>query len=418
MALSADILQSIFQVTGISATVSAYAQVAQAALKMGAAQTKAAAAVNIGPVASGAAYAKSLAAYSSLATAASLAVIGLAAASVAAFAVVVTAVDGMVSQYQRLGTQILDLRDLTGASGTDAAKAVSLFGAAGINDATQLREILRLSKDLRTAQGTRGLAMLGIAPNPNKTGLQLFNEVIDKASQMQSGLRRTQAIEEIFGARSAAALLPLLRMTKEQRKEAESMGEVWSGPALQALQEFNAETGLLGQAFISHIVVPIAQLVLPALTKATKYLKQFLEALDSPLVKAGATFIIVTTGLTAIATLAIAAVPAITLLTAAFGRLATMQALSDALIPGGIAIIAGAAIAAAGVGYYASQAQAASGDGSVKANTAALQANTAALGQLTPFFTRLFGGKGAPTQLSNAGVIAQLESAQALGAIG
>jgi len=422
MPIQTDILQTVFAVKGLNILVSAFEADAAAQQKVLTMEARVAAQAARGNVS------KSLArrlhlAHADAAEAAARAEQALAGvmagASLAALKSIVQATEDAISSYVAFGRQVQDLRDLTGASAQESARAAELFRVAGVKDSAAIRDALKLAKDLQSAQGQSGLAQLGISPQAGENAIHLFDRVLDRLREMPAGMERTAIAEELFGARGAAALAPLLRMTKEEADQARALGDAFNQEALVAIQAFEVSTNQLGQSIQANLVYPFAQALLPALTQVAIGLTWVIDLVGK--MTHGTTGIFLMAGAfiavgSAIGVL-IAAIPA---LVTALKSVALVEAIIDALagqwgnLAAGLAVGAIAGIGLYGLGNFGS---------AQEDNTSALHANTesnlraaSAMNKFTDAFLQANRG-GIPKGLQR-GDVAELARQNLLGFVG
>ena len=190
----------------------------------------------------------------------------------------VRTIDRMIDAYGRWGAAIADVRDLTGANASESVKAMNLLLAAGVSE-SKAPSILNLSKDIYSSGGAGALGRLGIPADPNQTGLQLFDQIATKMSTMQNGFLKAQIGAQLFGEEGYRSLLPLLRLTKQQRDAAMGIGTGFSGESLNRIQEYQTRVRLLGASFSQNIVNPISDKLMVALTPIVAVLGKLVDLL-------------------------------------------------------------------------------------------------------------------------------------------
>lgn len=260
MSLVTDTLATAFSVVGVNQTVSAFQQVENAQRRLDEANSKA------GAKPSGANKRAVHEAEISLAQLQERIAASVATATVSMLREIAQAAEEATKAYVDFGNQVMSIRDLTGATASQSAQAVTLFRAAGIKDAMQAREILQLSRDEFSGKGLSALSMLGISGNTQQNGLALFNQIADALQQLPPGIQKARIETDLFGMRGVAALGPLLRMTHEQRAAFEALSSV-NESALEVVQQYDIAVALLGATWEQKVVFPIVSLVLPALVK-------------------------------------------------------------------------------------------------------------------------------------------------------
>ncbi|MBN9503658.1 MAG: hypothetical protein BGO01_20565 [Armatimonadetes bacterium 55-13] len=191
-----------------------------------------------------------------------------------AFTIVAFAITKMTDSYVDFATKVMNLSQLTGSSLKDSARAVVLGRVTGL-DASVVKDLARPSRSVFTAQGQAGLSRLGIMPNPNASGLDIFNQVAERLGTMKDGLRKTQIMAEIFGEKGAESLLPLLRLTSDQRRAVTELADSYDTGASQAIQRFSFASDMAGETLLQRVIYPIAEQLLPVLTMGVELLTLF-----------------------------------------------------------------------------------------------------------------------------------------------
>jgi hypothetical protein len=136
--------------------------------------------------------------------------------------------------------------------------------ATGMNDMQQIREIMRMSRSVFDSSGKAAMGRLGVMANPNAQGLTLFNSIADAYQRSNlSPLLKSKLMEDIFGARSFANLLPMLRMTQEQRRAVQDLASDYETKALPAIQQFQFASAMLSETLMVKIAFPLAQTFIP-----------------------------------------------------------------------------------------------------------------------------------------------------------
>ncbi len=345
MSLASDVFATIFEAKGHSAVVSAFNQVgiAQEALAIKEAKL---AQLPIDQLAARKEAALSVArAEQSVASAARTTALS-AAAGVTAWAY---GMMRLTDEYIRFGNAVMNVRDTTGASAKDSVRAETLARVAGVNDPQEMRELLRIGTSVFNGKGQSALARLGISASPNQNGLELFDKIADRLEGMQDGLRKTQIMEDLFGQRGVAAMLPLLRLTKDQREEVKNLADTFNADGLGAIQAFQFQAGLTGQTVMQDFVYPLARSAMPIITEVFEFVRKLAhgfsvlnEAMGGSLGAA-----IVFFGVAKAISTAVTAVQA---LTTAYKGLAIAEAFAEG--PAGLAKLA-AGVAVAGLATVA-----------------------------------------------------------------
>jgi hypothetical protein len=406
-----DILATVFVTQGVAQTVNSYATVENAQRRLAQAQERAY-------------YAPSVGARNSLANAEAAALQSAQKQSLltagivtSAFGVIAAAVKKATDEYSAFGTEVMNIRDLTGASARESARAASLFRVAGVSDMQAMRDILKLSKDAFSSQGASAMSMLGVPANTGQTGLALFNQIADALQKYPAGIQKAEIETELFGTKGVAALQGLLRMTSEQRQAVLDLSDA-NDKSLATLQRFQFASALLGETIQQRIVYPIIEKLLPTILHvldALTWLTNAFAAAD----RWSHGFLGVAAAIFAISIATVAAVSAFVQLAKALKLAAVWQAILDALSGNWKNLAIGAAVAA-GVGLsiygFDRWLDKSGGSSDLPANTAAIQQNTAALTQWTDNFAS-FNHGGIPGGLSKLD-IQQLARRRALGTIG
>jgi hypothetical protein len=255
-----DVLMTVFAVRGVGASVAAHQRLANAQTAVTMAQN---------------AYHRALAGGNALAIAnahlrvqmATRSAVAQTTSAIGSNIVMIGAIMFALERATKVASdfahEIMNIMDLTGSSARESVFAVMLGKAAGMSDITQMRELLKLNAAVFSTQGQSALARLGIPVNPNESGLDLFLRVSKALEGMQDGLRKTQIMEEIFGQRAVAAMLPLLRMTEAQRDAVRKLSEEYDVKVLPMMQQFQFQANYLQLVIMSKIVFPIANHVIP-----------------------------------------------------------------------------------------------------------------------------------------------------------
>ncbi len=189
----------------------------------------------------------------------------MAGVGLAAIRATVRGLHEAIDAFQEFGREVMNVRDLTGASADESVKAITRFKLAGISGTQEIREMLRLGKDAFSSQGLAALGRLGVSANPTQSGLEIMENIRRALNGMQDGLRKTMIMEEIFGARGAANLLPYLRLTDEQIAKSDELASLYNTRMLPAVQQLDFASSNLGQTIMARLVYPLAEKLIPAL---------------------------------------------------------------------------------------------------------------------------------------------------------
>lgn len=343
---------------------------------------------------------------------------GMVAGAVGVYAM---AMKQMIDEYAKFSREVMTIKSLTGASSKDSVKAVLMGQVAGMSDTTEIREILRSGSAMFSSGGQGALAKLGIAANPNQSGLAVLNQIMDRLQDMPDSLRKTQIMEQIFGARGVAAMQPLLRLTKEQRGEIDNLSAAYDTGGLAAIQQYSAESALLGASFQQNIIFPIAQAIIPALTEMTQWISGLIGFFGW-LNKASGNFLAGFAGWAGAAMAIVGVVSAINMLVNAFKLLIASETIA-ALMAGDFSAIGRLTLGIGAVAGVIGGIDAMANSGQTKPeDTAANKMNKAAdkmettVNKMADAFDSL-KGKGVPGGLSTVD-IQSFYRAGAIGAIG
>jgi hypothetical protein len=265
MAIVGDVVMTVFAVQGVGNLVSAYARLGNAQQQAQKAEREFAATAIVSNQWHSR-LEKHLIAQRTLLTAQAAAF----STSVLGLGATVFVGERAVNTLVMYGRELQNIIDLTGAAPKEASAMMSLFKVAGLSDITEIREIMKLNQAIFSSQGRSALTRLGVAPDPNQSGIQLFMQVADALDGMEDGLRKTQIMQDIFGTRGIAAILPLLRMTREQRAEVVKLSESFNTEGLSALQSYGFAVAFLGQTILVKLVFPIAKMLLPLFEKVVQ----------------------------------------------------------------------------------------------------------------------------------------------------
>jgi hypothetical protein len=256
------------------------------------------------------------------------------------------ALEKMLHKVEEEGNAIMNLRQISGATTSQAAQFTIMANLAGVKPEQISQDASKLSMAVRSQHAEHALGMLGIRGQLTGNSLEQFGKVLDALGKMQNGMRKTRIENDIFGNEGATALQPLLRLSGEQRNAAMDLGVHFDPAVLDTIHEFHAALALLGETLVQRIALPLASKVLPPLTRFVEFLTQAVGWVAN-LAGAADGFLgyVVVFGLIA---------AAIATVITALKELAIWEAVVDAL-SGNWGAIAGAVAvgAAAGVGIWA-----------------------------------------------------------------
>lgn len=276
----------------------------------------------------------------------------------------------------KVGDAAEKLNNLSSSSGLSAKSLQEMqhvANVAGIEFSGFVQTVQRLQTNLPAIVKGTGTAasimrQLGIsvydAAGQLKSMDALFPQIINGLQSIRNPTERNTAAHVLFG-RSVADLQPILAMSSaefnQMREEADRMGLVMGGPALQAAAEFNDSVDELKEGFsalgikIATAVIPILQdtivpiienQVIPAISKLVGWVQSAAQWFDSLSPGLRATIVEVAAFAAALGP----AIVAVGLLTKALAVLpATIGFLAG---PWGWLIAACAALVVAGIAVY------------------------------------------------------------------
>lgn len=284
MSLATDILAITFVTQGVESTVSAFHAVENAQRRLAQAEARQADLVANNKDTMGSANAL-INAQATATQVAEKAVFRYAGVAVAAFQEIVSAAREATEQYEDYTNMVMNLRDITGSTSAEAGKEASLFRVAHITDVQAMRDILRMSRDTQTPQGQAALQKYGVDTN-GKDGIQVFNELLDKMGETRNSIEKTADMQKIYGVRGVHALLPLLRMRKEERDMALSLSSV-TDESLEKSRRFQVQSALLQETLNQKLVFPLAAQLMDAIAPALPALSNFLAQMGRMAEKVG-----------------------------------------------------------------------------------------------------------------------------------
>lgn len=179
--------------------------------------------------------------------------------------------EGSLVEY---GTAIMNLRDLSGESAQDAAKANAVFQIAGISATQEMRDLLKLGKDVRSQAGETGLGLLGVHINQADSPIQVAMKLGKALNDLPGGMQKVEAAAQAAGIRVTGGLLALGRLTDAQKAAAESNAFQVNDEDLKKIQDLGVQYTLLGQVFMSQVVLPIATEFMPIVKETILFLEQ------------------------------------------------------------------------------------------------------------------------------------------------
>ena len=173
----------------------------------------------------------------------------------------------------KFGTEVLNLKAITGGSGTESAGILNLFNGAGIGSGGA-SALAGLNKKVFSGEGQGALAQLGISPTQGETSIQLFDQIAERLNKMQDGWYKMR-IEQQLGVEG---MQELLRMSDNTRQKILQFSDSMGGDALPTIQRFNEATGLLKVGIEAGIVQPIGVELMKAITPALDLINDLIEA--------------------------------------------------------------------------------------------------------------------------------------------
>lgn len=412
-----DVLSTVFAVQGVQQTVAAFNSVQDAQRRLQQSEERIADARANGTDTMAQAHSLANANAAAALSAERLAAV-MATVTVSAFRQVITVVDEAIQRYGEFTRAALNLRDITGSSGAEAASFTAAFNAIGINDRTILRDFLRIARDTNTPHGQKALSEFGVHVTPGTTGTQAFLEASDGISKLQDGLQKTAAMQQLLGVRGVDAFLPWFRATDAQRQALLGLSTV-SEENLEVMQRFQISSAILGATWEQKVVFPILGLVMPALTQligGLQWVMDLFAGIQSATHGIAGFVIVLGAMATGVVVLGVALAALSTTLIFQNTLLAIRAALTGNWA--GLAIAAGVGAVALGAGAFALNAldKSKNPDHSRDAHTRAMMAHTEALKTAAEDWTGLLQ-VGIPKGL-NSSDIQQLARQTALGAIG
>lgn len=169
-----------------------------------------------------------------------------------------------LKQYSDYTLNLLNIKELTGASLQQAGAEQSLFKVAGVNDQQGIRLIMNSVRDLTTKQGLSTLGRIGVVPRSGENGVELLNDIISHLKDIKDGTKRTALEIQAFRVGGAKFLQPLFRMSNEQSKRAiDAMPQI-SAADVQSVVDMNIELNLMSETWQSKIITPFGQAMAPA----------------------------------------------------------------------------------------------------------------------------------------------------------
>jgi hypothetical protein len=418
-----DNLISAFEVAGVVSSVAAFTALAHAQEKVARAEEDLQIVVAKGQLLTNAGVAAARKLHDANITLAKTMIL-TGAGMLTAGVVTIATLQRMTAAYVRFGNEVMNVQDMTGASAKDAARALTLMQVAGVNDIQTARELLRLNQAVFNPTAMTALAKLGISPNPNQSGLELMEKVFDRLQKMPNSMRKTGIMEDIFGVRGVAAILPVLRMSREQRQQVYSLADSYNTRLLPAVQQTQFAFGMLGQTIMMQLIFPIAEKLLPlfgATTQALVTIIAWVNKLDQTL---GGVFSWVVAIVAALAGFALAArgiailIHAIKLLNIQLGITALLKAAvtGDMRAVAMVAAVAGIAIGASIWAHYNNPERDSKEDRAAQKMERAVDKFESAVNRMVSGLNPLHGN-GVPSGLKEIDIMA-LNRMVGLGAIG
>lgn len=173
--------------------------------------------------------------------------------------------ESAVQRTEEFVKQVLNIHQLGGGTLGQAAGFATLFRVAGVTDQAALRDIIKIMNSPFNKQQAAGLNMFGITPRMGESALSLFDRLADHLGNVTNVTKRTHAEFLIFGSRMDIANQALVRMTKTQRQQAISLGQMFDPKILGIVQNFMIDVSLLGETIMQRLVYPLMGSLLPVL---------------------------------------------------------------------------------------------------------------------------------------------------------
>lgn len=190
-----------------------------------------------------------------------------------------------IEHFQALTGQIRGLKNVTGGTAEEVSLLVGQMHQLGVEPDAAQKAFLRFGAAL--GDGTSKLSAFGVEVAHNKDGstdlLGTLNN-LRTAYQGTSDAATKDAISKQLGGRAAAALIPLLKLTKEQvqelNKATRSSGGVLSDDDLRRGFELKVASNQMKEAF-ENIELGLAKGFVPALAEGLRYVSEIVEKLNS-----------------------------------------------------------------------------------------------------------------------------------------
>ena len=344
MSIITDYLQTVFQVSGISSVVGAFARVSQATQQLDYAEQRLAAT-------------GTLSALNGLINATrqlGMANLMLSQQAFGAFEGLVRAGEQAIQTYSELAKSIQTVADLSGSTLRESAQAVALFRGAGISDTTAIRDMLRLGRDMSNPAALGALSRLGVVMTPQKSGVQVLKETLAALDRMPDSLLKTSLEVQAFGQRNVVALQTLRMMTHEQRDSLTALGDAVDTKVLPAFTRFQASMNILGLTVLVKIVGPLASKLLPVFQKVVDFTTNVVKGFDKLNEKTGGLAMVglvfggIAASIVLIGTGIVYAIAAFQKLNEVLKITDLLEAIADAFSGNWAALAAGLGVAAAG----------------------------------------------------------------------
>jgi len=276
-------------------------------------------------------------------------------------------IEKAVEAYANYGQTIQTIASLSGASLATSEKFANTAKVVGMSSQQSIREVMRLSKDMESAQGRGALSKLGVNA-AGKDSLEVFTEATQKLSLMHDGARKTALEMQLFGGKLALSLQPFLHQSADIIAKTNELSAHIDGRAVAAINHFQQSSMLLGQTVLVDLVFPLAGKLLPiidALITALQFIISVVHKVDEAL-HGAATWAIIFTGVALAAGSVAVSIAKITEVMKALQVVEkaeiVIQAVLDALKGPAGWVALGAAAAVGGAAYYSSQQMGGSND--------------------------------------------------------
>ena len=208
----------------------------------------------------------------------------LAAGTLAAGAAIYGVGKACVNATNSLGEYaeaIANIRDISGESAEQSARAIAKFRMAGLSDQTEIREMLKLAKDLRTQGGVQALGLVqGLDIRANDSPLQVFDKLAVALRNMPGGLQKAAAESMGVGARLQKSLLDYARLDPKMADAAAKNAYILTDSQISASIDLQNDYRLLGETLLNKVVFPLGTALLPTMRSITDTLIRMVSGMQ------------------------------------------------------------------------------------------------------------------------------------------